>query len=934
MNNYKDTLNLPTTEFPMKGNLPVKEPLIQKKWEDEDLYGQLLDLNKNSKKFILHDGPPYANGDIHIGHAVNKILKDIILRSKILSGFYTPFIPGWDCHGLPIELEVEKKLKKKEDISDKDFRNLCRKYALEQVERQKKDFKRLGVIGDWENPYLTLNKDFEASTIKALEKIYNNGHLKKGFKPVNWCVKIQSALAEAEVEYKEKESTAIDVKFKITSLQNVEKIFDVKNINIDTFIVIWTTTPWTLPSNKSIAIKKELDYILITNGEENFIIAENLLEKFKERVELDFNKIAKCSGEKLVNLEAKHPFLDNKINIIDSDHVTDDSGTGCVHIAPAHGVEDFELGIKHNLEIVNPIQSNGVFSGIPEELNGIHLYKLDEHIINLLIKKDSLLSNNKFKHSYPHCWRTKTPLIYRATPQWFISMNKNNLLENTLNKLPDVKWIPAWGEARIQGMLTERPDWCISRQRKWGVPITMLINKRTGEPHSNSSIIFSRVSKLVEEHGIEKWFEIGIEELIDNPEDYEKVTDTLDVWFDSGSSHAAVLRKSNNLDFPADLYLEGSDQHRGWFQSSLLTSVAINDSVPYKSAMTHGFTVDAKGNKMSKSKGNVIAPQKIIDRFGSDILRLWAASTDCSSEMNVSDEIINRTSDKYRKIRNTIRFLLSNISDYNPDKFSKDSIVIELDKWIIKKAIDTQRDIRNSYDQYNFHLLTQTIHSFCVNELGSFYLDIIKDRQYTCKKDSKERISAQHTMFFLTKMLLTWIAPICPHTAEEAWDFIPKNEDKSIFFNNWLNLDINQFENCKISDNNWNVILEVKKAVSKSLEEKRGSGVIGSSLDAYVTIYCSKDLYNILSVLGEELKFIFITSNAFLKNIEEINQPNINPISISGHNLYINIENTKNKKCDRCWHKCKTVGENKKYPNICNRCITNVYGKGEIRINA
>ena len=932
MSDYKNTLNLPKTEFPMKGNLPSKEPLIQEKWENENLYKNILEKNKGSKKFILHDGPPYANGDIHIGHAVNKILKDIILRSKILSGYHTPFVPGWDCHGLPIELEVEKKLKNKEDISDKDFRKLCRDYALKQVERQKRDFKRLGVLGDWENPYLTLNKDFEASTVKALEKIYNNGHLKKGFKPVNWCVKIQSALAEAEVEYKEKESTSIDVKFKLTSLKNINEIFNQNDIKEDTFVVIWTTTPWTLPSNKSVAIKKDLNYILISNDKENYIIAEKLFEKFEERVKLNLKIIANCSGDKLIGLEAQHPFLKNKINIIDSDHVTDDSGTGCVHIAPAHGIEDFELGIKYKLEVVNPIQSNGIFSGLPEEFNGIHIYKLDEHVINLLEKKDRLLSKNIFKHSYPHCWRTKTPLIYRATPQWFISMNKNKLLEETLNKLPDVNWLPAWGKARIQGMLSDRPDWCISRQRKWGVPITMLINKKTGEPHSNSSIIFSRISKLVEEHGIEKWFDIKIEDLIDNPEDYEKVTDTLDVWFDSGSSHAAVLEKSTELSFPADLYLEGSDQHRGWFQSSLLTSVAINKSVPYKTAMTHGFTVDARGNKMSKSKGNVIAPQKIIDRLGSDILRLWVASTDSSSEMNVSDEILNRTSDKYRKIRNTIRFLLSNISDYEHQEFSESSITIELDKWIVKKAIETQKEIKIYYKNYNFHLLTQTIHSFCVNELGSFYLDVIKDRQYTCKKNSKERESAQNAMFFISKMLLMWIAPICPHTAEEAWQHIPRNKDKSIFFNKWLELEINDFNKCNISDSDWNDILEVKKTVSKSLEEKRTENIIGSSLDADITIYCSTNLFNILSALDKELKFIFITSNAILKNINELDDSN--PISIGDHNLIVHIENSNNKKCERCWHKCITVGKNKEYANICSRCIENVYGKGEKRINA
>ena len=929
MSDYKNTLNLPKTEFPMKGNLPNKEPLIQEKWEKENLYSQLLDSNKNREKYILHDGPPYANGDIHIGHAVNKILKDVIVRSKILSGYNVPFVPGWDCHGLPIEIEVEKKIKKGEELSDMDFRKLCREYALNQVERQKKDFKRLGVLGDWENPYLTSNKKFEASTLKALEKIYNNGHLEKGFKPVHWCVKIQSALAEAEVEYQEKESIAIDVKFEVTSLNEVKRIFDIKDIDKKVFVVIWTTTPWTLPSNKSIAVKSDLNYILISNNREIYIIAESLFEKFQERTNLELSILARCSGENLINLEANHPFLDNKINIISSDHVTDDSGTGCVHIAPAHGIEDFELGKKHNLEVVNPIQSDGIFSGLPEELNGTHVYKLDEKIINILTRKDKLLSSNKFKHSYPHCWRTKTPLIYRATPQWFISMKKNNLIDKTLEKIPEVEWLPAWGKARIEGMISQRPDWCISRQRKWGVPITLLINKKTGEPHSNSSIIFSRICKLVEEHGIEKWFEIDVDDLIDNPEDYEKVQDTLDVWFDSGSSHAAVLETSANLRFPADLYLEGSDQHRGWFQSSLLTSIAVNDSVPYKAAMTHGFTVDGRGNKMSKSKGNVIAPQKIINRLGSDILRLWVASTDSSSEMTVSEEILNRTSDKYRKIRNTIRFLLSNIDDYDPETFSVKDTSIELDKWIVLKAINLQKVILDHYNKFNFHIISQLIHGFCVNELGSFYLDVIKDRQYTCKKDSAERKSAQNTMYVILQMLLSWIAPICPHTAEEAWSHVPKNSQKSIFFNKWLIINDNEIPQTKINQENWEKILEIKKHVSKELENKREKNIIGSSLDADVKILCSDNLYNLLSEYGDELKFIFITSKVIL--VRENNLKDGQIYEINGENLKVEIENSKNKKCERCWHRCISVGTDKNHKTLCVRCISNVYGSGEIR---
>ena len=932
MTDYKNTLNLPKTNFPMKGNLPSREPLIQKKWEDEDLYNKLLSLNKNSKKFILHDGPPYANGDIHIGHAVNKILKDIILKSKILSGYSTPFVPGWDCHGLPIELQVEKKLKKGVDISDKDFRKLCREYAAEQVTRQKKDFKRLGILADWENPYLTSDKEFESSTLKVLEKIYNNGHLQKGFKPVHWCVKCQSALAEAEVEYEEKESTAVDIKFYFKFQDNLLETFKIKDLKGKASVVIWTTTPWTLPSNKSVAVNKDVNYILISGNDENYVIANELFDKFNERVEGEFTKIGSCLGSDLVGFALNHPFLDDIVEVIDSDHVTTDSGTGCVHIAPAHGTDDFLLGKRFGLEILNPILSNGVFSGKPNNLNGTHVYKLDDLIIELLVNNNALLSKNKFRHSYPHCWRHKTPLIYRATPQWFISMSKNNLLSNVIKKTSDVNWIPLWGEARIKGMLEGRPDWCISRQRKWGVPITLLINKKTGEPHSNSSIIFSRICKLVEEYGIEKWFDIDIEELIDNPEDYEKVQDTLDVWFDSGSSHSAVLEKKPQLSFPADLYLEGSDQHRGWFQSSLITSVAVCNEPPYKAAMTHGFTVDAKGNKMSKSKGNVIAPQKIIDRLGSDILRLWVASTDSSSEMNVSEEILNRTSDKYRKIRNTIKFLLSNIADYDPTNLSNQSITIELDKWILKKTFAVQDEIKKHYDSYNFHLLSQTIHSFCVNELGSFYLDIIKDRQYTCKKDSQERLSAQHTMYCITKMLLLWIAPICPHTAEEAWSHIPNNKDKSIFYNNWFNIDNSLIEKCNINNDNWDHVIEIKKVVSKALEEKRAENIIGSPLDADVIINCSSELENILKIFGNELKFIFITSSVTLNKLNNDKLSDI--IGINDHKISVDIKNSINKKCERCWHKCATVGKDKKYSSICSRCVSNVYGDGEVRKNA
>ena len=914
MIDLKKTLNLPSTKFPMKANLPVKELEIQKEWKETNIYNEMQTYRKDSPLFILHDGPPYANGNIHIGHAVNKILKDIILKSKFLSGFKTPYIPGWDCHGLPIELEVEKNISKKDEISDEEFRKLCREYAYKQVEKQKEDFIRLGVLGNWDNPYLTSSPELEAEIINSLKKIYEKGHISRGVKPVYWCPVCKSALAEAEVEYHEKESTSIDVKFEITDELNFLNTEDKK-----VSIVIWTTTPWTLPSNQAIAINENIDYVLIERNKELLIICNELFEKFNLRSGENCKLIKRFEGKKLINIKVKHPLFKNKIvSILHGDFVTTDTGTGCVHIAPAHGVDDFELGKKYDLEILNPVTSSGLYVGEIEEIKNIHVFKIDQNIIDILERESALIGKEKFRHSYPHNWRTKTPLIFRTTPQWFISMSKNNLRKNALQELPKVNWIPDWGYNRIKTMIDDRPDWCISRQRKWGVPITLLINKKTQELHPNTSKIFNTVYEEVKKDGIEAWFKKDIKDLIDDHNDYEKVNDTLDVWFDSGATHSAVLKEKHGLDFPADLYLEGSDQHRGWFQSSFLSSVSISGKPPFKSAMTHGFTVDAKGNKMSKSKGNVVSPQKVINRLGADILRLWVASTDYTSEISVSDEILNRTSDKYRKIRNTIRFLLANISDFE-EKDYESEISNELDKWILCRAINTQKNIIENYDKYNMHNVVQIIHSFCVNELGSFYLDIIKDRIYTINKNSYSRKSAQQAMKHILNMLILWLAPICPHTAEESWSHFTNTNNNSVLLNNWYDTNEIKFGNRKVNDEDWERILNIKKIVTKEIELKREQGVIGSSLEAKLDINCTNHDFLLLEKFENEVKFLFIVSEISLSNNNEL------------ESTEITISKTKNKKCERCWHYVENYSSNPLYNNICSRCVENIETDGEIR---
>ena len=794
MSDYKPTLNLPKTDFPMRGDLAKREPAMLKQWQDMDLYNKVREVSKGRKSFILHDGPPYANGSIHIGHAVNKILKDIIVKSKTVSGFDAPYIPGWDCHGLPIEHKVEQLIGKAgTKVSYKEFRAKCREYAYTQIEEQKKDFIRLGIMGDWENPYLTMNFQTEANIVRALGKIAENGHLVKGFKPVYWSVVGGSALAEAEVEYQDKTSLSLDVRYAPQDeAALLAKFSDVEGEG-KVSVVIWTTTPWTLPASQAVSVHPEFNYALVEVdmglGKERLIVAEDMVASVMSRYGVaDFRIVGRTLGAELAGTVLNHPFLERDIPVILGEHVTTEAGTGCVHTAPDHGVDDFNVGRENGIGTINLVQDNGVYSDAAGEFAGLHVYKVDGAVLEALNRNNALVFESKIFHSYPHCWRTKTPLIFRATPQWFISMTKEGLLDAAKHAVEGVKWVPSWGQNRMEGMLNNSPDWCVSRQRTWGVPIALFINKETQELHPETPRLIEEVAKRIEQEGIDAWFEMEAEALLGaDAEKYSKVTDTLDVWFDSGVTHYSVIDQRDELSFPADLYLEGSDQHRGWFQSSLKTSIAIRGVPPYKQVLTHGFTVDGDGRKMSKSLGNVLSPQKVMDTLGADIIRLWVAATDYTTEMTVSDEILKRVADSYRRIRNTARFMLSNLSGFNPaTDMVPSSDMIALDRWIVDRAALLQKELNKAYNEYQFHTVNQKIQNFCSVDLGGFYLDVIKDRQYTTQKDSLARRSAQTALYHVMEAFTRWIAPILSFTADEIWQTLPGERSESVFLGNMV----------------------------------------------------------------------------------------------------------------------------------------------------
>ncbi|MFB2720443.1 isoleucine--tRNA ligase [Shewanella xiamenensis] len=940
MSDYKFTLNLPETEFPMRGNLANREPEMLERWTKDGLYQQIRDSRIGRTPFILHDGPPYANGSIHIGHSVNKILKDIIVKSKTMSGFDAPYVPGWDCHGLPIELKVEQKVGKPgQKISAAEFREECRKYAAEQVDGQRADFIRLGVLGDWQKPYLTMDFATEANIVRSLSKVIENGHLHKGVKPVHWCTDCGSALAEAEVEYEDKTSPAIDVAFSATDSKAVAAQFGVSDYSHPVAMVIWTTTPWTLPANRALSISPELDYSLVEFVKEGathaVILADVLVEACMTRYGAESHSVlGKVKGVALELVRFKHPFLAFDVPAILGDHVTTDAGTGVVHTAPGHGQDDFVVGQKYGLEVANPVGDNGVYKPDTEFFAGQHVFKANDNVVALLKEKGALLHHVAYRHSYPHCWRHKTPIIFRATPQWFISMDNHNLRKQALSEIEQTQWIPDWGQSRIEKMVENRPDWCISRQRTWGVPITLFVHRETEELHPDSVSLMARVANRIEQEGIQAWWDLDAAELLgEEAEQYRKVTDTLDVWYDSGSTFASVVGARPEFHgHGVDLYLEGSDQHRGWFMSSLMISTAMTGKAPYKQVLTHGFTVDGKGRKMSKSIGNVIAPQQVTNKLGADILRLWVAATDYSGEMTVSDEILNRSADAYRRIRNTARFLLANLNGFDP---AKDLVAVEdmvaLDRWAVRRAAALQQEIIEAYEQYNFHIVTQKLMQFCSVELGSFYLDIIKDRQYTAKQEGHARRSCQSALFHIAEAMVRWIAPILSFTADEVWQLLPGQRDAYVFTQEWYQGLQSITLDTDLSDAYWENLLTVRNEVNKVIEQARRDKRIGGSLEAEVTLFADAALTEQLTHIGDELRFVLLTSEAKVLPLADATSDAVET-ELASLKLVVNA--TTAEKCERCWHHREEVGTIEAHPTLCHRCVTNIEGDGEVRLFA
>ncbi|NIH16050.1 isoleucine--tRNA ligase [Serratia symbiotica] len=935
MSDYKNTLNLPETGFPMRGDLAKREPGMLQCWYEQDLYGMIRTAKNGKKIFMLHDGPPYANGSIHIGHSVNKILKDIIIKSKGLAGFDSPYIPGWDCHGLPIELTVEQLCGKPgEKLSAAEFRQKCREYAAEQVEGQKKDFIRLGVLGDWERPYLTMDFKTEANIIRALGKIISNGHLLKGAKPVHWCTDCGSSLAEAEVEYYDKTSPSIDVVFHAVDAATVAAKFGVSNFSGSISLVIWTTTPWTLPANRAISLHPDFSYQLVQVDGQCLILVAELVESVMKRADItEWTLLGSCKGADLTLLRFQHPFMSFDVPAIPGEHVTLDAGTGAVHTAGGHGPDDFVISQKYGLEIANPVGPKGCYlTGTHPLLDGKFVFKVNELIVDLLCEKGALLHGENIVHSYPCCWRHKTPLIFRTTQQWFISMDQKGLRQQSLEEIKGVRWIPDWGKARIETMLANRPDWCISRQRTWGVPMSLWVHKDTEQLHPRSVELMEEVAKRIEQSGIQAWWDLDAADILGaDAADYQKVPDTLDVWFDSGSTHASVVDVRPEFHgHSADIYLEGSDQHRGWFMSSLMISTAMKGKAPYREVLTHGFTVDGQGRKMSKSIGNTVSPKEVMNKLGGDILRLWVASTDYTGEIAVSDEILKRAADSYRRIRNTARFLLANLNGFEPsiDCVAPEEMVV-LDRWAIGRALAAQQDIEQAYANYDFHEVVQRLMQFCSVEMGSFYLDIIKDRQYTAKRDSIARRSCQTALFHIAEALVRWMAPIMSFTADEIWGFLPGKRAQYVFTEEWYSGLFALAEGENMNDAFWAELLKVRGEVNKLLEQARADKRLGSPLEAAVTLYADSELAERLNSLQDELRFVLLTSAAHVAPLADA------PVDAQATELLkglkIAVTTAEGKKCPRCWHYTTDIGLVAAHTDICGRCVTNVSGDGEKR---
>ncbi|MEE4296654.1 MAG: isoleucine--tRNA ligase [Wenzhouxiangella sp.] len=930
---YKDTINLPQTAFAMKASLATREPQMLKRWQEQDLYGQIQDATLDRPAFVLHDGPPYANGDIHIGHAVNKILKDIVVRSALLSGYRAPYVPGWDCHGLPIELQVEKKVGKVGvKVDAETFRQKCREYADRQIENQSRDFQRLGGLGDWANRYATRDFSYEANMLRALARMVERGHLKRGVKPVHWCFDCGSALAEAEIEYQDKVSTAIDVLFPAVDFSALAGAFGVQGLTAGAGVVIWTTTPWTIPANRAVCLNAELTYQLIRaqqgSRQLELVVAAELRDAVASRLGLDkVEVLGSAPGAALEGVLLKHPYNGLQVPVILGEHVTTETGTGAVHTAPGHGQEDFDVGQRYGIEVFNPVDARGVFVEGTPVVEGQFVWAANDVLTEHLRANGSLLTAEKFEHSYPHCWRHKTPTAFRTTPQWFISMDQAGLREAALAEIDQVRWVPDWGKARIRGMVETRPDWCISRQRTWGVPLGLLIDRETQNPHPETPRLLEKLAGIVETEGVDVWYQAGIiERLGADPDQYEPVSDILDVWFDSGVTHHCVLDQYDQLSRPADLYLEGSDQHRGWFQSSLLTSVAMHGAAPYKQVLTHGFTVDAEGRKMSKSQGNVIAPQQVMNTLGADILRLWVAAADYRQEMSVSDEILKRVADAYRRIRNTARFLLGNLDGFDPATDAvADEDLLPLDRYAVDLAAQLQTEIQSAYADYRFFTIYQRLHHFCSVDMGAFYLDVIKDRLYTLPVTHPARRSAQTAMQHVLEALVRWLAPMCCFTAEEIWAEMKGKRESSVMLATWYE----QLSVIPADDRAfWTRLRSVREVVGPTLEALRRSKEIGSSLAAEITLEANGQLAADLARIGDELRFFFISSDVVLGSAG----PDATEASIEGHTLKFSVRATEHGKCVRCWHHRDSVGKNADHPELCSRCVGNIGDRPEQRV--
>jgi isoleucyl-tRNA synthetase len=927
---YKHTINLPQTQFPMKADLPRREPMMLAHWEEISIYRRQREVAQDRPRFVLHDGPPYANGVIHIGHAVNKILKDIVVKSRFLDGFDTPYVPGWDCHGLPIELQVEKKEGRPgQKLDVKAFRAACRAFAEEQIQGQRIDFKRLGVLGDWEHPYRTMDPKYEAQQLRAFGQVLQNGHVYRGAKPVHWCLNCHSALAEAEVEYEEKTSPAVDVAFELID-EDREKLrhaFNLRELPAGpVYAVIWTTTPWTLPANEALSVHPDYLYSLSATNRGSLLLASDLrarvdayADKGIARQEDPRGARGDVPGRALEGIRFRHPFYERIVPIVLGEHVTLDAGTGIVHTAPAHGLDDWMVAQRYHLPVNNPVGNDGRFVPGTPLFAGESVWDANAHVVAVLEERGKLFKHEPYRHSYPHCWRHKTPLIFRATPQWFISMDARQLRAHALRDIKGVTWTPAWGEQRITGMLENRPDWCISRQRTWGVPIPLFVDEGSGERHPRTLELIEEAARLVERGGVEAWFELEAQELIGaDAAHYAKVTDVMDVWADSGLSFECVGHLRPELAAPVDLYLEGSDQHRGWFHSSLLMSEAIYARAPYRGVLTHGFAVDEKGRKMSKSLGNVIAPQKVIQNLGADVLRLWVAATDYANEMSVSDEILKRMADSYRRMRNTVRFLLGNLAGFDPAAHAvAPQDMVALDAYALARTRALQAEVIKAYKSYAFHLIYQKVHNFCVVDLGGFYLDILKDRLYTTPASGHARRSAQTAMFHIAESIVRWLAPILSFTAEEIWRHLPGARLESVFLSTWHDL-----PEVPATAINWPALIALRAHVVHKLEELRDAGAIGSSLDAAVDVHAAPAAYNDLNALGDELRFLLITSEARLHN------------DAAAAEEVIEVRPCTDLKCVRCWHHRGDVGSHPEHPQLCARCVRNLSLPGERRVFA